>query len=417
MLASKRVRAFLLAVGLTSLVAPAAQASKPISPSPTSACQALSGYAAGQGDAGPALTACLTSVPPGSDVALSPGRYIVRSRVEIRQSVSLHTANIGAGEKGCRPNADLRCARLILVPNRTLRGLPFAVLANGTKIDAIIFEGGKAIDPSAAQNVCDSPDRKSSGGGLQVQGDNIVITRSVLKEFACYTALEYEGGRNAKILDNIFINNGIHDKSSSWSDGLTIHDGRDMEIEGNLFIDNTDVQLIFGGCQQCTIRQNRFRHTGATSGGAFAELMLHSWPNGATSGDFTGSIVAANDIDCSLSKRCGFGLMIGASPWYQGPTFGGLVKDNRIANAMIGLNVNDLTGPMQIQGNHISSSGGQFVSTCGFRSTPAINISPISRHYIDPMVASDKSSGAIGNDSFAGCLLNHPLAHATNGSH
>lgn len=417
MLAFKMVGAFVLAACLGLLGAPAAQASRPTSSSPTPACQILSGYAAGRGDAAPPLIACLASVSPGSDVALSPGRYILRSRVVIQQPVRLHTADIGANTKGCRPKADSRCATLVLVPNLSRRGLPFAVLASGTRIDALIFEGGKTMDPSATQNACGSSDRKSSGGGLQVQGDNIVITRSVLEGFACYTALEYEGGRNTKIINNIFINNGTHDKSWSWSDGLTVHDGRNLEIANNLFIDNTDVQLIFGGCQQCTIRQNRFRHTGASAGGSFAELMLHAWPNGATSGDFTGSIVAANDIDCSSNKRCGFGLMIGPSPWYQGPTFGGTVKDNRIANAMIGLNVNDLTGIMQIQGNHILSSGGQFMSTCGPRSTPAINISPASRHYVDPMAVSDEHSDSVGNDSFAGCLLNHPLAHTAGGTH
>ena len=56
-------------------------------------------------------------------------------------------------------------------------------------------------------------------------------------------------------------------------------------------IDNTDVDLIFGGCRNCMISDNKISHTDDFSGSSFAALMIHAWPS--TSGDFTGSTLGA----------------------------------------------------------------------------------------------------------------------------
>ena len=375
-------------------------------PAATPACRAFAGLAGSRGDAAPALLACIASTASGGDVPLAPGRYVLRSRVVIDRPVHLLTGSMTAAAKACQPGGDARCATLILVPGPADRALPFAVLANGARIDAIVFQGARAIEPAAGLQACAAADRKPAGGGLQVQGDAVAITRSVFEMFTCYTALEFETGIGAKISNNSFSANGAHDTSQNWSDGLTIHDGKQLVISGNRFVDNTDVQLIFGGCQGCTVTGNSFRHTGKAAGGSFAELMLHAWPKGATSGDFTGTTVSGNAIDCTVQKRCGFGLMIGASPWYQAATFGGTVRANRVANAMVGLNVNDLTGPMQITDNRITASGGRNVATCGMRDTAAVNVSLASERFVGGSIA-----GA-GHASFVGCLLNHPFARA-----
>jgi hypothetical protein len=161
-----------------------------------------------------------------------------------------------------------------------------------------------------------------------------------------------------------------------WADGVTIHDTSGAHVEGNHFRDNTDVQLVFGGCRGCTVKGNIFRHSAAFAHASFAELMLHSWPN--TSGDFTGSITSQNNIDCNKARRCGYGIMIGGEPWYPARTFGGAVSNNRIANALLAMNVDQLTGPMTIIGNVITRSGGDANSDCGRKIWPAANISPSS---------------------------------------
>ncbi len=42
-----------------------------------------------------------------------------------------------------------------------------------------------------------------------------------------------------------------------WADGLTVIDGVDDVIRDNVFRDNTDVQLVLGGCRRCTVTDNR----------------------------------------------------------------------------------------------------------------------------------------------------------------
>ncbi len=51
--------------------------------------------------------------------------------------------------------------------------------------------------------------------------------------------------------------------TAMWADGLTVIDGVDDVIRGNLFRDNTDVQLVLGGCRDCTVADNRIEETDA----------------------------------------------------------------------------------------------------------------------------------------------------------
>jgi len=230
-------------------------------------------------------------------------------------------------------------------------------------------------------------------GGLRINGSNNSITRSVFRDMGCYSALEYGSGKNVIIKDNLFSSNGTHNIQSRWADGLTIHSGDEFQVTDNRFHDNTDVQLIFGSCINCTVKNNRFSHSGRADGGSFAELMLQAWPK-ATSGDFTGTRVTGNRIDCGSRQRCGFGIMIGSAPWYDAPAFGGAVTYNVVRNAMLALNVDKLTGPMVIERNDLNSSSGTFPTMCGPRSLQGIvaNISPASRAFLPRFPSKDVSS-------------------------
>lgn len=217
---------------------------------------------------------------------------------------------------------------------------------------------------------------------------------------ACYTALEYGKGKDVVIRDNLFSHNGRHNVQSHWEDGLTIHMARRFVVTGNRFVDNTDVQLIFGSCIDCTVSDNRFAHSGSAEGGSFAELMLQAWP-GSTSGDFTGTRMTRNRIDCGQQQRCGFGIMIGSGPWYTAPVFGGTVTGNKVRGAMVALNINTLSGPMQVEDNDLNLSSGQYLGMCGAQVVRGIsaNIFPASRAFLSKTPAPD---AAFGRD----CILN-----------
>jgi hypothetical protein len=370
-------------------------------------CPKVAAFDGADLDAAPALMECIDSVSPGAEIALPPGRYVLRSRVMILKEITLSTAGVLPSGNPCIERDGRRCAILTFIPNIDLQKLPFEISANDVHIDAVVFEGAKLVSPKTAIEVCKTKINKAAGGGLQVRGDNIEISRSVFRSFPCYTSVEYEGGYGTKFESNVFAGNGSHDSSASWADGLTVHDGRSLIISRNKFKDNTDVQLIFGGCQFCLIKENRFSHSGVAVASSFAELMFHAWPN-ATSGNFSGTRVENNTIDCRRKDLCGFGLMIGASPWYKAPTFGGQIFNNRISNTTIGININDLTGAMQFGKNRVRKSGGVFKSSCGLKKTKPINISDKSRKFALNMDEKDLGKVRFGSEDYSGCLFNYP---------
>jgi len=368
---------------------------------PARACSTLSKLANSPSDAAAALMACIDRLPAGRRLELAPGVYTLHRPVVIAKPVTISTAGIKPGSPGCANLGAGRCATLLI----NLRHLgasgvmPIQIAANGVTLSHLMIVGVGATPRQRA--LCGQPERRPLGGGVRVSASGFALRKSVMRNFACYTALEITAGARRPIIEhNVIGPNGDHRPGEVWADGITIHDSEAAVVRHNSFIDNTDVQLILGGCRGCVIEDNRFAHSGAFNKASFAELMLHSWPN--TSGNFTGTVVRGNRIDCGPQRRCGYGMMIGAAPWYAGRMTGGRIIGNSIRNAMIAINVDALTGPVEIQQNRVQQSGGRFRSDCGTRDWPAVNVGPESRARVtgDP---SDQSEASI---STSGCLLN-----------
>ena len=93
--------------------------------------------------------------------------------------------------------------------------------------------------------------------------------------------------------------------------------------------------------------------------------------------------------------------MIGSAPWYAGRTAGGTVSGNSVSNALVGINIDALTGPMAVRGNKVRTSGGRHRSDCGVRDWPAVNVAPGSLR----LVRGDPSDVAEGSVTTRGCLL------------
>lgn len=353
---------------------------------PKGPCDAVSSFAGNVRDAGPALQACLDATPPGGTVAIPPGHYLIATPIRILRPVKLQTRGRSNIAPPCSAN-EARCAllHLAIAPSSQVGDaiMPFDIISDAVRLDSLVFQGTRLSDPKLSAKRCASDKERPMGGGLRISGDNVSITRSVFRDMACYTALEYGSGTGTVIRNNSFNGNGTHNANLRWADGLTIHNAKRFQVSGNRFHDNTDVQLIFGSCVGCMVANNQFSHSDAEEGGSFAEIMLQAWPK-ATSGDFTGTRVRRNVIDCGPRHRCGFGIMIGSAPWYEAPTFGGAVTDNRVRGAMLALNVDKLTGPMVIERNDLNSSSGTYPSMCGPRSIQGIttNISPASREFL-----------------------------------
>jgi hypothetical protein len=366
------------------------------------ACPSLQPIANSGRDAAPALSDCLRRTPAGGEVRLAPGIYTLATPIVIARPVRIATAGLEPDSPGCGGLAPGRCATLRIDPagrSNPARSMPIEIRADGVRLRHLIVEG--VGQTRRQRDFCRTPDQRPLGGGIRVSASHFALRKSVLKNFACYTAVEITVGSRAPIIEgNIIGPNGDHRPGEIWADGVTIHDSEAAVVRDNVFIDNTDVQLIFGGCRNCRVEGNRFRHSLPFESGSFAALMLHSWPT--TSGDFTGTMVRGNMIDCGPARRCGYGIMIGAAPWYPGRMTGGEISGNQIVNAMVGVNVDGLTGPVTVRSNSVRGSGGRFWSTCGWKDWPPVNIAPASRRF----VSGDVSDAEIRSVSTERCLLN-----------
>lgn len=374
--------------------------------SSASICPALAHLANTAADASAALQDCIEKTPARGKLELPAGQLLVKRPLTIPKAITITTAGISDGAPSCSSLGERRCATILLdaISSTHPTSFPIDVNASGVILSHLVIEA--ANDPRLRAD-CGPANRRVYVGGLRIRGSDFALRKSVLRNFPCHTAMQVRAGYKGPTIQGNWIGpNGAHDVHGMWSDGITVHDGEGAVVEGNVFIDNTDVQLIFGGCRNCRIVGNVFRHRGAFSGASFAELMLNTFAG--TSGNFAGTIVSGNRIDCGASKRCGYGIMLGAAPWQgrgdssrPGGMSGGIIARNMIRNALIAINVDSPTGPVQISANQVESSGGVRGSDCGRRTWPAVNVAPQAVRF----VKGNPSAGAEGHVSTAGCLI------------
>ena len=342
-------------------------------------CLKLRELAYAQDDASPPIVACISQLPDYSTLRLPPGNYHLRTPLIVSRPIAIET-DASQPAVACSKGESAGCAVFVLdeMPMQSAQGvMPIEIIAPNVTLRSVAVIGSNARSLDWQKQVCLNDSTRSLGGGIRVRGSGFRLEDALIRNVSCYSALEIVvSAKHPSVLNSTIGPNGTHDVHQMWADGITIHDSSGAYVKNNEFLDNTDVQLVFGGCRNCIVEGNTFRHSAAFEHASFAELMLHAWPN--TSGDFTGSITSLNDIDCNKARRCGYGIMIGGEPWYPARTFGGIVSNNRITNALLGLNVDRLTGPMTITGNVIRRSGGRANSDCGRKTWPAANISPSS---------------------------------------
>ena len=346
---------------------------------------------------GATLQFCLDLLPTGDRLALPPGRYTLAVPLVLRRRVTLTTA----GAPDCVAGGCAVLALRITAPGGpAVRAI--SVAGAGTVLDHIAIEGSRADPVRDNEKACSGPERPIMGG-LSVSAPDVTIRNSMITDVACYSAVGVDAGANGlRFENNLVADNGTHDRRGMWSDGLTVIDGTNDVIRGNTFRDNTDVQLVLGGCRNCSIADNRIENTGAATGGSFAGLLVHAWP--ATSGDYTGTIITGNTVDCGPARQCGFGLGVGGRAWYVSSTFGGLIAGNGVTRAQVGINVDDATGPVTMHDNTVSLSGGPVRSRCGLGFSGPVNISARSRPYVDPTAGVSMPPEGVTDRSFAGCL-------------
>ena len=338
---------------------------------PVKVCAALRALANTSIDAAATIQGCIDQTSAGDIVELPAGIYQVDGRIRIQgHAITLRTEGMDITKPRCTVTKHA-CAELRASAKFGDTAGIFQVLAPGSVVDHLVINGNKTVRSG-------TPSGKQCAGGSNTYGYNMrlacshcTLTNSVTVGALCGTGCELSGvGDHVIVWRNIIAQNGVHNAQGMWADGLTAHDYSDSTIVANEIYDNTDVDLIFGGCPRCLIADNTLWHSTDSVSGSFAALMLHAWPNGATSGDFKGAITTGNTIDCSSKHRCGFGLYLGADAWYITDTFGGTVHENVVRNAAQGVLIDDVHH-MSVWNNPVFNAASSTRASCGTRATTA----------------------------------------------
>lgn len=337
-------------------------------------CEALRSLAGTNTDAAPALRACIAAAAAGTIVELPAGIYRIDGKIEIAAAaITLRTEGKDPTQPRCAVVGH-NCAELAASPAFADTGGILQVLAPGSVVDHLVINGNKATRAATASGTQCAAANSSAGYNLRLACSHCALLNSVTKNALCGTGCEVSGtGTGVLLWRNAVVDNGVHDTAGMWADGVTVHDYADSTFVGNEFVDNTDIDFIFGGCQRCLVQGNSIFHTPAFAGGSFAALMLHAWPSGGTSGNYTGSDTSGNLIDCGTDQRCGFGLYLGPDAWYDADTYGGAVHHNVVTNAQQGVLIDD-AHDLQVWNNHVSNPATSTRASCGDRATTAYAI-------------------------------------------
>jgi hypothetical protein len=367
-------------------------------------CPAISQYANRFFSVSQLLQSCLDRAPENSRILLEPGKYILTESVIFKKSVHLGTKGLNPlTDAPCSLN-DSRCAVLLMsAPISKQPGVQGRIHITSSKVilDHLIFDGDRSNPVRQIYNLCRNTETRMQADTITADGPSLTISNSVIKNTPCSTGTEIRASSTSLTFVNNFVGpNGVHNEEAMWSDGLTVHNNAQAQVIANVFFNNTDVDLIFGGCQNCQIQKNKILHDNQFTGSSFTGLMIHSWTPEA--GNYRGSLVSDNEINCGAKKRCGFGLYLGSYSWYKQPMFGGEYRNNKITNTMLGLNIDRATGPVIVAGNAIENSGGRYSTSCGMKDMPAVNISPESK----ANVSFSGNMSQLGFKSYEGCIPN-----------
>lgn len=191
---------------LPALLASGSARTASTEPADRGPCASIQAFAGSQKDAGPAFRACLDQTPAGGTIALPPGQYLIATPVRITRPVILRTQDSGDAAPPCFAD-EKRCAvrHFSIRPDGGAGAvMPFDINSSNVRLDRLIFEGARLSDPAITARRCSSDKERALAGGLRINGSENSITRSIFRNMGCYTALEYGGGHDALISNNLF---------------------------------------------------------------------------------------------------------------------------------------------------------------------------------------------------------------------
>ena len=286
------------------------------------------------------------------------GDYVLETAVYGRRPIAI----IGGSFKASKEITDTRLAMIYF-------GYTEKITLQNVTIDGNLAERAGAW-------FCNGTTDAYRGGNLHFDHVNDVLVDGLItKNAVCGSGMHFSGKR-ARIINSQFVSNGKPGVRFHWSDGLTLLNCDQCVVAENLFANATDIGLVFGGGRQSLITRNIFRQ----SVPAFAAFAMDNFAD-SQSGDFSGTIVSDNLIDCGLN--CDFGANLGPHAWYlSANTRGGTFKRNSIHGGKIGILIGGagtVDAPISVFDNDLVSvlePGATANFSCGDRVTWPIIVSP-----------------------------------------
>jgi hypothetical protein len=339
----------------------------------------VSADAGGVAPASDAIQSCISSTPTGGTLELPAGIYRVTSTIHLDQPITLRTAGTAGDTHSCLGYDGLPCVVLraddaLQVPER---GFVRFGATHDVTLDHVVIDGNRdlRLQSASAQQCASGTNFPGFNAGSADSGcTSCAFVYSGSARAVCGTGLEWNGD-GLTVSSSVFRDNGDHATPNMWSDGLTIHKSDGSRVTGCRFVDNSDIDFISGGGRNATYPGNSIVQSRQA---CFGGLMLDYF-GGATSGDFTGTVVSGNTIDCG-KQLCDFGIELGPHPWYVSPNIlGGTVSGNTVTGGKFDINAEGAgtnAAPVVVTGNTIGTVPrvGQFM--CGPMGTTTFNVSP-----------------------------------------
>ncbi len=348
-------------------------------------CTSLATWSGQNVDVSRALQYCIDRTPLGATLEIPPGQYHLNHQIRVDRRITITSQGKSINDP---PSSESDDDSAELIASRALNEMWGMLYATDLEaIHHVIFNGNRTgrLDTLAVRMASTLTDNRYAFNAT-ISADNFTLAGSVFKNALGGTGLLiYEPHHHVTIRDNLFARNGVHTQRNLWADGLTIADLVDSRIEDNRFVDNSDIDLIFGGLVNSIVQGNQVTHTSDLHAGAFGGIMIQKWAS--TSGNYSGTEIRNNTIDGGPHRNCGSGIYLGSEGWYDQTPYGSPVSyqtgasvhDNIIRNVQNGMYI-AATGFSVYDNTYENAHGGTIRTNRGLLpSLTPIVVSPTSR--------------------------------------
>lgn len=284
---------------------------------------------------------CILGAPPEATVELAPGRYRMDWGLEVTNAVTVTTKG-SQGQRKCDHRGSHNCAELRAGP--WLETSVLKLVSPSIAIDHIVIDGRKSDRPSHVNRCWSDAPVPETARNLMANAEmwrchGCSVKASVSRNAICSTGFLVSDSDFVNIVGSTFSDNGIHagEEAKLWADGLSVHTSYGTKIHNNLFVDNTDYDLILGGIRSGAVTNNLVQHiSGEQARNAFGGIALFVWGIAPPAGDYQGTVIRDNVVDCRGNFGCGHGIAINGNVWYA-PSMGPGARAN-VTNVDFGFN-------------------------------------------------------------------------------